>query len=68
MLFASCIAVFAERVQAEPAFEVASIQASDSNLSNPRFIAMSAGGAFVRYTNIRLCDRITASAAYRISR
>lgn len=42
----------------KPAFEVASIQATDPNPDNPVFIGMTADGARVKYTNITLRDCI----------
>jgi len=47
-----------------PAFEVASIKATDPNPENNAFIGMTADGARVKYTNITLRDCIRA--AFRV--
>ena len=41
---ASCAPVFAQQATDKPAFEVASVRATDPNPSNPMFIGMSADG------------------------
>jgi uncharacterized protein (TIGR03435 family) len=47
-----------------PAFEVASIKATDPNPENAAFVGMTADGARVQYTNITLRDCIRA--AFRV--
>lgn len=49
---------FAQSQPGKPAFEVASIKATDPNPNNRVFIGMSADGAMVKYTNITLRDCI----------
>jgi hypothetical protein len=62
VLLAACVAIgglaFAQPGGQRPAFEVASIKATDPNPSNAAFIGMSADGAMVKYTNITLRDCI----------
>ncbi len=48
----------------KPAFEVASIKATDPNPANTAFIGMTADGARVKYTNITLRDCIRG--AFRV--
>jgi uncharacterized protein (TIGR03435 family) len=61
----SCLGLaFAQQAPDGPRFEVASIQATDPNPSNPMFIGMSADGAMVKYTNITLRDCIRG--AFRV--
>ena len=47
---------FALQAAEKPAFEVASIKASDPDPANTAFIGMTADGARVKYTNITLRD------------
>jgi uncharacterized protein (TIGR03435 family) len=53
---AVCVASLA--LAQKPAFEVASIKATDPNPENTAFIGMTADGAHVKYTNITLRDCI----------
>jgi uncharacterized protein (TIGR03435 family) len=66
-LLSACVAVcglaVAQAGDTGPAFEVASIKATDPNPGNAAFIGMSADGAMVKYTNITLRDCIRG--AYR---
>jgi uncharacterized protein (TIGR03435 family) len=58
--FMSFVAL-AQQATNKPAFEVASVKASDPNPSNPMWIGMDADGGMVRYTNITLKDCIRAA-------
>lgn len=53
-----CFTGFAFGQSRKPAFEVASIRATDPNPENTSFIGMTADGARVKYTNITLRDCI----------
>jgi len=53
-----CFAGLAFCQSQKPAFEVASIRATDPNPANTAFIGMTADGAMVKYTNITLFDCI----------
>jgi uncharacterized protein (TIGR03435 family) len=54
----------AQQTGKRPAFEVASVKATDPNPENTAFIGMTADGARVKYTNITLRDCIRA--AFRV--
>src|SRR5579863_9766158 len=58
----ACVGSFA--LAQKPAFEVASIKATDPNPENTAFIGMTADGARVKYTNITLRDCIRG--AFRV--
>jgi uncharacterized protein (TIGR03435 family) len=57
--------VFTLQAADKPAFEVASIKATDPNPENTAFIGMTADGARVRYTNITLRDCIRGAFQVR---
>jgi len=61
---ASLSLALARQAAKKPAFEVASIKATDPNPENTAFIGMTADGAHVKYTNITLRDCIRG--AYRV--
>jgi uncharacterized protein (TIGR03435 family) len=63
-IFSIALSALAQQAADKPAFEVASIKASDPNPSSPMWIGMSADAGMVRYTNITLRDCIRA--AYRV--
>ncbi len=61
---ASLSLALAQQAAKKPAFEVASIKATDPNPENTAFIGMTADGARVKYTNITLRDCIRG--AFRV--